>query len=69
MNSSSPTRSPTVPPPLFPQLAEGGRIVIPIGDTDNQVLTVVDSDHGRMRTRAVGDCKFVKLVGKYAWEP
>lgn len=60
---------PAVPPPLFQQLGEGGRLVLPIGDTDTQTLTVVDNDHGRMRTRAVGDCKFVKLVGKYAWEP
>ena len=60
---------PAVPPPLFQQLAPGGRMVLPIGDAENQVLTIVDSDHGQMRTRAVGDCKFVKLVGKYAWDP
>ena len=60
---------PAVPPPLFQQLVEGGRLVLPIGDAENQTLTVVDNDRGRMRTRAVGDCKFVKLVGKYAWEP
>jgi len=59
---------PAVPPPLFQQLVPGGRMVLPIGDAENQTLTVVDNDHGRMRTRAVGDCKFVKLVGKYAWE-
>ena len=60
---------PAVPPPLFQQLVAGGRMVLPIGDAENQTLTVVDNDQGRMRTRAVGDCKFVKLVGKYAWEP
>ena len=60
---------PAVPPPLFQQLVEGGRLVLPIGDAENQTLTVVDNGRGRMRTRAVGDCKFVKLVGKYAWEP
>ena len=60
---------PAVPPPLFQQLVEGGRLVQPIGDAESQTLTVVDNDRGRMRTRAVGDCKFVKLVGKYAWEP
>jgi len=60
---------PAVPPPLFQQLVEGGRLVLPIGDAENQTLTVVDNDRGRMRTRAVGDCKFVKLVGKYAWDP
>jgi protein-L-isoaspartate(D-aspartate) O-methyltransferase len=60
---------PAVPPPLFQQLVEGGRLVLPIGDAENQTLTVIDNDRGRMRARAVGDCKFVKLVGKYAWEP
>jgi protein-L-isoaspartate(D-aspartate) O-methyltransferase len=60
---------PAVPPPLFQQLAEGGRMVVPIGDVESQTLTVVDNVGGQMRTRPHGDCKFVRLVGKYAWEP
>jgi protein-L-isoaspartate(D-aspartate) O-methyltransferase len=60
---------PAVPPPLVQQLAEGGRMVLPVGSTDNQVLTVVDNVGGEIRQRAHGECKFVKLVGKYAWEP
>ncbi len=60
---------PAVPPPLFAQLAEGGRMVLPIGDVESQTLTVVDNAGGRMRTRPHGECKFVRLVGKYAWEP
>ncbi|HEU5319292.1 MAG TPA: protein-L-isoaspartate(D-aspartate) O-methyltransferase [Methylomirabilota bacterium] len=60
---------PGVPPPLFQQLAEGGRMVLPVGDADNQVLTLVANVRGRMETRPMGECKFVKLVGKYAWEP
>ncbi len=60
---------PAVPPPLFQQLAEGGRMVLPIGDVESQTLTVVDNEGGQMRTRPHGDCKFVRLVGKYAWEP
>jgi len=60
---------PAVPPPLFEQLAEGGRMVVPLGDEVNQRLTVVEKVHGEMRTRTHGECKFVKLVGKYAWEP
>jgi protein-L-isoaspartate(D-aspartate) O-methyltransferase len=60
---------PAVPPPLFAQLAEGGRMVLPLGDLESQTLTVVDNAGGRMRTRPHGECKFVRLVGKYAWEP
>ena len=60
---------PAVPPPLFQQLAEGGRMVLPIGDVESQTLTVVDNVGGQMRTQPHGDCKFVRLVGKYAWEP
>jgi len=59
---------PSVPPPLFQQLAEGGRMVVPVGDVANQTLTVVEKIRGEMKTRPCGECKFVKLVGKYAGE-
>jgi protein-L-isoaspartate(D-aspartate) O-methyltransferase len=59
---------PSVPPPLFQQLAEGGRLVLPLGDPVNQTLTVVEKVRGEMKTQVHGECKFVKLVGKYAWE-
>ena len=59
---------PSIPPPLFQQLGEGGRMVVPVGDVANQTLTVVEKVRGEMKTRPCGDCKFVKLVGKYAWE-
>jgi protein-L-isoaspartate(D-aspartate) O-methyltransferase len=60
---------PSVPPALFAQLAEGGRMVMPIGDEEGQTMTVVENVGGQMRTRAAGECKFVRLVGKYGWEP
>ena len=59
---------PAVPPPLFQQLAEGGRLVLPLGDPVNQTLTLVEKVRGEMKTQEHGECKFVKLVGKYAWE-
>jgi len=59
---------PTVPPPLVQQLAEGGRMVLPVGSADNQVLTIVENVGGEIRQRTHGECKFVKLVGKYAWD-
>jgi protein-L-isoaspartate(D-aspartate) O-methyltransferase len=60
--------TPAVPPPLFQQLTEGGRMVLPVGDSQNQTLTLVQNEGGTMRVTPHGDCTFVKLVGKYAWE-
>src|SRR5438552_7388534 len=59
---------PSIPPPLFQPLGEGGRMVVPVGDVANHTLTVVEKVRGEMKTQLCGDCKFVKLVGKYAWE-
>jgi protein-L-isoaspartate(D-aspartate) O-methyltransferase len=60
--------APAVPGPLFQQLAEGGRMVLPVGGSQSQVLHVVEKVDGRMRTVTDCDCTFVKLVGKYGWE-
>ena len=59
---------PTVPPPLFAQLAEGGRMVMPVGDATTQKLFVIDKRDGEMVVTEEAGCVFVKLVGKYAWE-
>ncbi len=59
---------PSVPPPLFEQLAEGGRMVMPVGDAISQVLQLIEKRDGEMRTTEHSGCVFVKLVGKYAWE-
>jgi protein-L-isoaspartate(D-aspartate) O-methyltransferase len=60
--------APAVPPPLFEQLAEGGRLVLPVGDATAQTLTIVEKVSGQMRTTPHSSCVFVRLVGKYAWE-
>jgi protein-L-isoaspartate(D-aspartate) O-methyltransferase len=60
--------APAVPMPLFQQLAEGGRLVVPIGDPQAQTLHVVEKVEGQMRTSTDCGCVFVKLVGKYGWE-
>ncbi len=60
--------APAVPAPLFQQLDEGGRLVVPIGEAQSQTLHVVEKIEGRMRTSTDCGCVFVKLVGKYGWE-
>jgi len=59
---------PSVPAPLIDQLGEGGRLVAPVGDAESQILTLVERRGGDVTTRALGECRFVPLVGKYAWE-
>jgi protein-L-isoaspartate(D-aspartate) O-methyltransferase len=59
--------SPQVPPPLFEQLGERGRLIIPIGPSAAQTLTLIEKIDGQQRVRACGDCAFVKLVGKYGF--
>lgn len=59
--------APSVPQPLLEQLAEGGRLVIPVGSATLQMLTVVRKEDGGLRTTEEGSCIFVPLVGKYGW--
>ncbi len=59
---------PSVPPPLLEQLAEGGRMVMPVGQADYQKLQVIDKIGGQARVTEDSECVFVKLIGKFAWE-
>jgi protein-L-isoaspartate(D-aspartate) O-methyltransferase len=59
--------SPEVPSPLVEQLAEGGRMVIPLGDRASQVLTVVERQGDGVRSRTVADVRFVPLVGEFGF--
>lgn len=61
--------SPSVPAPLIEQLSEGGRIVIPLGNQDQQVLTLVEKEGGRVRTTIVSDVRFVPLLGEFGFDP
>ena len=59
---------PEIPEPLVQQLAIGGRLVIPIGDTEQQTLVrVIRTEHGVVRENH-GQCMFVKLIGRYGWQ-
>jgi protein-L-isoaspartate(D-aspartate) O-methyltransferase len=59
--------SPSVPAPLIEQLTEGGRLVIPLGDQEQQVLTLVEKEGGGLRTTTVSDVRFVPLLGEFGF--
>jgi len=59
--------SPGVPRPLLDQLAEGGRLVIPVGDEYSQNLTRVTKSAKGLHYDYYGGCRFVRLVGSYGW--
>jgi protein-L-isoaspartate(D-aspartate) O-methyltransferase len=54
-----------VPDALFAQLREGGVMVIPIGDRENQTLVAVRKVEGQRQTTALSGCRFVPLVGQF----
>lgn len=59
--------APAVPAPLAEQLAEGGRLVMPISGAVADVVTAYAKRRGRLeRRRSVTPAQFVPLVGKYA---
>jgi protein-L-isoaspartate(D-aspartate) O-methyltransferase len=59
--------SPTVPTPLAEQLQEGGRLLIPIGDRDEQILALFTKHGESLDRRDIGAARFVPLIGKYGW--
>lgn len=61
--------SPSIPQPLVDQLAPGGRLVIPVGSAlFQELIKIVKKEDGSLRKQALGGCRFVKLIGEYAWK-
>jgi protein-L-isoaspartate(D-aspartate) O-methyltransferase len=59
--------TPSVSPVLLDQVAEGGRLVAPVGSLQQQELQVLTRRSGRITTRLLGACQFVPLIGKGGW--
>ncbi len=59
--------SPRIPLPLTEQLKDKGKLVLPLGESFSQVLTVMEKKKGRLDSIGVCGCVFVPLIGKYGW--
>jgi protein-L-isoaspartate(D-aspartate) O-methyltransferase len=59
--------APAIPAPLVPQLAEGGRLVIPVGTLNEQQLVRVIKRNGQTTEQILFACRFVPLIGRYGW--
>ena len=58
---------PVVPETLVEQLAENGRLVIPVGDRFSQTLKRLTKNKEKLKTENFTACRFVDLIGQYGW--
>ena len=59
--------TPSVSPVLLDQLAEGGRLVAPVGNLHYQDLVLLTKQGGQILTQYLDPCQFVPLIGKGGW--
>jgi protein-L-isoaspartate(D-aspartate) O-methyltransferase len=60
--------APEPPEPLLDQLNDGGRLVVPVGSRENQVLWVAQRLGKRTRVTELQGACFVPLIGRHGWE-
>ena len=56
--------APQLPDPLFAQLRDGGRMIIPVGPAHVQELQLVRKIDGQPLVTALEGCRFVPLIGE-----
>jgi protein-L-isoaspartate(D-aspartate) O-methyltransferase len=59
--------APEVPPALVEQLSEGGRLAVPVGPADAQLLHVLTKQQGQAVTTETVGCRFVPLIGEQGY--
>jgi protein-L-isoaspartate(D-aspartate) O-methyltransferase len=59
--------APELPQALAAQLAEGGKLVVPVGDRFSQRLCVASMRGGRLEVDYGDECVFVPLIGRQGW--
>jgi protein-L-isoaspartate(D-aspartate) O-methyltransferase len=60
--------APSVPETYIEQLADNGRLLIPLGNRDEQVLHLFTKKSGNLEREDIAPVRFVPLVGKHSWE-
>jgi protein-L-isoaspartate(D-aspartate) O-methyltransferase len=60
--------APAVPDTLVEQLADNGRLIIPVGDKMFQTCKRITKRGDRYETTDLTSCVFVPLIGRYGWE-
>jgi protein-L-isoaspartate(D-aspartate) O-methyltransferase len=59
--------APRIPGELLGQLAEGGRLVIPLGEASGQMLTCIRKSATGFQSRSIARCAFIPLVRRHGW--
>jgi protein-L-isoaspartate(D-aspartate) O-methyltransferase len=59
--------SPKVPQPLVDQLADGGKLLIPLGGKDEQDLVMFTRRGAELVRESILPVRFVPLLGTYGW--
>ena len=59
--------APSIPEPLTDQLADNGRMIIPVGDKHSQELIKVTKKGDSLKKKNLGGCRFVNLIGVHGW--
>ena len=59
--------APQLTKPLIDQLADNGRMIIPVGDRYSQELLKVVKKGSEFKQESLGGCRFVNLIGAHGW--
>ena len=58
---------PEIPKPLIDQMADPGRMVIPVGNREVQELQLVQKQDGQISVESIEYVRFVNLIGNHGW--
>lgn len=59
--------APDIPPPLTEQIAEGGRLLVPVGGRFYQDLIRIEKRGAELKKESLGGCVFVPLIGEHGY--
>jgi protein-L-isoaspartate(D-aspartate) O-methyltransferase len=60
--------APVIPPALTDQLAEGGILIIPVGDRERQAMVKICKKDGKLEKEEFDNFAFVPLLGEQGWK-